>query len=50
MNKEIEIDVEQFKELPNKGKQAGAEMDQAQYKLGLYFTLIFCHFGFYRFG
>jgi len=27
-------------------KQAGAELSQAQLKLGLDFTLIFCRFGF----
>ena len=31
-------------------KQAGAELGQAQLKLGLDFTLIFCRFGFSRFG
>ena len=31
-------------------KQAGAELGQAQYKLGLDFTLIFCRFGLSRFG
>ena len=29
-----------------KGKQAGAELGQAQLKLGLNFNLIFCRFGF----
>ena len=40
--------------LTNKGisrtKQAGAELSQAQLKLGLDFTLIFCRFGLSRFG
>ena len=31
-------------------KQAGAELAQTQYKQGLDFTLIFCRFGFSRFG
>ena len=31
-------------------EQAGAELGQAQYKLGLKFFLIFCRFGFSRFG
>ena len=31
-------------------KQAGAELGQAQLKLGLDFTLIFCRFGLSRFG
>ena len=31
-------------------EQAGAELDQAQYKLGLDFNLIFCRFGLSRFG
>ena len=31
-------------------KQAGAELGQAQLKLGLDFPLIFCRFGFSRFG
>ena len=31
-------------------KQAGAELGQAQLKLGFDFTLIFCRFGFYSFG
>ena len=31
-------------------KQAEAELGQAQRKLGLDFTLIFCRFGFSRFG
>ena len=31
-------------------EQAGAELGQAQQKLGLYFTLIFCRLGFSRFG
>ena len=30
--------------------QAGAELGQAQHKLGLDFTLILCSFGFSRFG
>ena len=30
--------------------QAGAELDQAQLKLGLDFTMIFCSFGFSRVG
>ena len=33
-----------------KAKQAGAELGQAQLKLGLNFTLIFCRFGFSGFG
>ena len=31
-------------------KQAEAKLDLAQFKLGLDFTLIFCIFGFSRFG
>ena len=31
-------------------KQAGAELSQAQIKLGLDFSSIFCRFGFARFG
>ena len=31
-------------------KQAEAELAQAQVKLGLEFTIIFCRFGFSRFG
>ena len=31
-------------------KEAGAELGQAQLKLGFDFTLIFCGFGFSRFG
>ena len=31
-------------------KQAWAELCQAQFKLGLDFDLIFCRFGFSRFG
>ena len=31
-------------------KQAGAELGQAQYKLKLYFTSIFCIFGFSKFS
>ena len=35
-----------YEEPPKKvKKQAGAELGQAQYKLGLDFTLIFCRFG-----
>ena len=30
--------------------QAGPELAQTQYKLGLDITLIFCRFGFSRFG
>ena len=32
----------------NKNKQAGAELGQAQHKLGFDSTLIFYKFGFYR--
>ena len=31
-------------------QQAGAELGQAWHKLGLDLTLIFCRFGFSRFG
>ena len=31
-------------------KQAGTELGQAQLKLGLNFTQIFCRFGFFPFG
>ena len=34
----------------HKIRQAGAELGQAQHKLGLPFILIFCRLGFYRFG
>ena len=34
----------------NSNKQAGAELAQAQLKLGLDFTLIFCRFALSRFG
>ena len=30
-------------------KQSGAELEQVQLKLGFYFTLIFCKFGFSKF-
>ena len=38
------------KNVNKKEKQAGAELGQAQYKMGLNFTLIFYWFCFSRFG
>ena len=40
----------QYRHLCQIRKQAGAELGQAQLKLGLDFTLIFCRFGLSRFG
>ena len=37
--------IEVLYRLRNKQKQAGIELGQAQLKLELYYTLIFCRFG-----
>ena len=50
MNGRHPFTEEQAENVRNIIRQAGAELGQAQLKLGLGFNLIFCRFGFYRFG